>query len=77
MNSQLVTWNLKLVDYYITKNDWDKAWFAENAVYAGSKDLAKRTVWDRVLKDRATLQWISKWINNYGISFLISKQGPG
>ena len=38
---------------YIFKNKLDKACFAHNAAYANSKDLAKRTVSDNMLKDRA------------------------
>ena len=38
---------------YIYKNQLDKAWFAHNAVYADSKDLAKKTISDKILKDRA------------------------
>ena len=39
--------------YYICENDLDKAYFTHNAVYADSKDLARRTVSDRVLKETA------------------------
>ena len=38
---------------YLYKNELDKSCFAHDAVYANSKDLAKRTVSDNVLKDRA------------------------
>ena len=38
---------------YIYKNELDKACFAHEASYANSKDLAKRTVSDKALKDRA------------------------
>ena len=38
---------------YIYKNQLDKAWFAHNAVYTDSKDLAKKTISDKILKDRA------------------------
>ena len=37
---------------YIYKNELDKACFARHAAYANSKDLAKGTVSDRILKDR-------------------------
>ena len=40
---------LKLVIY---RNKLHKACFAHDAVYAGSKNLAKRIVSDKVLKDR-------------------------
>ena len=36
----------------IYKNELHKACFAHDVVYAGSKNLAKRIVWDNVLKDR-------------------------
>ena len=41
--------NLK--DLY--RNDLDKACFAHDAAYSNSKDLAKRTISDEILKDRA------------------------
>ena len=31
----------------------DKAYFAYDTVYANSKDLAKRTIWDEILNKRA------------------------
>ena len=40
--------NLK--DLY--RNDLDKACFAHDAAYSNSKDLAKRTISDEILKDR-------------------------
>ena len=43
------TGNLK--DLY--KNKLDKACFAHDAAYSDSKDLAKRTISDKILKDRA------------------------
>ena len=38
---------------YIYKNELDKACFAHDAAYSDSKDLAKRTQSDKVLKDKA------------------------
>ena len=38
---------------YIYKNKLDKICFLHNATYADSKDLAKRTLSDKVLKERA------------------------
>ena len=35
------------------RNELDKACFAHNAAYSDSKDLAKRTISDKILKDRA------------------------
>ena len=34
------------------RNESDKACFARDAAYSGSKDLAKRTISDRILRDR-------------------------
>ena len=38
---------------YIYRNDLDKACFQHDAAYSDSKDLAKRTASDKVLKDKA------------------------
>ena len=38
---------------YIYKNELDKACFAHNAAYSDSKDLIKRTVTDKILKNKA------------------------
>ena len=38
---------------YIYKNELDKACFAHDAAYSDSKDLAKRTVADKILRNRA------------------------
>ena len=38
---------------YIYRNELDKAYFAHHAAYSNSKDLAKRTQLDEVLKDKA------------------------
>ena len=38
---------------YIYKNELDKACFAHDAAYSDSKDLRKRTVADKILKNRA------------------------
>ena len=43
------TGNLK----HLYKNELDKAWFAHNATCSHSKDLAKGTISDKILKDRA------------------------
>ena len=43
------TCNLK----YLYRNELDKACFAHDAAYSDSKDLAKRTFSDKILKDRA------------------------
>ena len=37
----------------IYKNEYDKACFAHDAAYFKNKKLAKRTISDKVLKDRA------------------------
>ena len=38
---------------FIYRNDLDKACFQHDAAYSESKDLAKRTASDRVLRDKA------------------------
>ena len=38
---------------YIYKNELDKTCFAHDAAYSDSKDLTKKTVADKVLKDKA------------------------
>ena len=38
---------------YIYKNELDKACFVHDAAYSGSKDLTKRTVADKTLKNKA------------------------
>ena len=38
---------------HVYRNELNKACFAHDAVYSDSKDLAKRTISDKVLKDRA------------------------
>ena len=38
---------------YLYRNESDKACFAHDAAYSESKDLAKRTISDKILKDRA------------------------
>ena len=43
------TGNLK----HVYRNKLDKACFANDAAYSDSKDLAKRTISDKILKDRA------------------------
>ena len=43
------TGNLK----HLYRNELDKACFAHDAAYSDSKDLAKTTISDKILKDRA------------------------
>ena len=43
------TGNLK----HLYRNELNKAYFAHDAAYCDSKDLAKRTISDKILKDRA------------------------
>ena len=38
---------------YLYRNESDKACFTHDAAYSESKDLAKRTISDKILKDRA------------------------
>ena len=39
--------------YIIYINELDKAFFAHGSAYSDSKDLAKSTISDKILKDRA------------------------
>ena len=43
------TENLK----YLYRNELDKACLTHDAAYSNSKDVAKRTISDNILKDRA------------------------
>ena len=38
---------------HLHRNELDKACFTHNTAYSDSKDLAKRTISDKILKDRA------------------------
>ena len=38
---------------FIYKNELDKACFQHDMAYGKSKDLVKRTQWDKVLRDKA------------------------
>ena len=38
---------------YINKNEFDKVCFAHDAEYSDNKDLGKRTISNKILKDRA------------------------
>ena len=38
---------------HLYRNELDKACFAHDAAYSDSKDLAKRAISDKILKDRA------------------------
>ena len=38
---------------YLYRNELDKAYFAHDAAYSDSKDLDKRAISDKILKDRA------------------------
>ena len=52
------TANLK----HLYRNEWGNTCFAHAAAYSGSKDLAKRTFSDTILKDRA---YEIAWNRNY------------
>ena len=43
---------------YLHRNELDKACFIHDAVYSDCKDLAKRTVSDKILKDFIFVIWI-------------------
>ena len=53
---------------YIYKNDFDKACFAHDAAYSDSKNLSKRTVADKILRNRAYEIANSLKYNSYEIS---------
>ena len=61
------TGNLK----HLYGNELDKSCFAHNAAYSDSKDVAKRTISDKTLKDRAyeikRSRIFTKSINKYGL----------
>ena len=66
---------------HLYRNELDKACFAHVAAYVDSKDLAKRTVSDKILKDRShEIAKNSKYDGYQGalegrsINFLIRKQ---
>ena len=68
----------KLVIY---KNELHKACFTHDAVYAGSKNLSRRTVRDKVLKDRVyeislyhKYGGYQKWSVSVGCKFFDKKQ---
>ena len=45
--------NLNRLASYTYKDELDKACFQDNMVYGDFKDLAKRTIGDKVLRDKA------------------------
>ena len=55
------TRNLK----HICKNNLDKACFAHDAAYSDSIDLAKRTISDKILEDRAYKIVLNRKYNGY------------
>ena len=66
---------------HIYRNELDKAWFAPDAAYSDSNDLAKRTISDKILKDTAygiarnpNYMDIKEHYQVWFISFLIRKQ---
>ena len=59
---------------YIYKNELDKDCFADDTAYSASQDLTKRTVADKILKNKAfdiakdpKKKWVSKRISFYGL----------
>ena len=55
------TANLK----HLYRNELDKAWFTHDAAYCDSKDLAKRTISDKILKGRADEMARNRVYNGY------------
>ena len=73
------TGNLK----HLCRNELDKTCFAHEATYSDSKDLAKRTISDKILKDRAyeiarnrNYGGHQRALASMGYKFLIKKQEP-
>ena len=60
---------------YIYKNELDKACFAHDAAYSDSKDLTKRTVADKILKNRAVNIAKDPKYDGYqrGLAFMVYK----
>ena len=58
---------------YIYKNEPDKSYFQHDMAYGDFKDLKKRTVADKVLREKAFK--ICKWSNIWWISKRISING--
>ena len=66
---------------HIYKNELDKAYFAHDAAYSDSKDLAKKTISEKILKVRAyeiainlNMVDIKEYWQVWSISFLIRKR---
>ena len=67
---------------HLHRNELDKTWFAHDATYSDSKDLAKRTISDKILRDRAYEIARNRKCDGYQralasmvYNFLIRKQG--
>ena len=58
---------------HLYRNELDKACFACDAAYSDGKDLAKRTISDKILKDRAYEIVTMMDIKEHSISFLMKK----
>ena len=74
------TGNLK----HLYRNKLDKACLAHDSAYSDSKDLAKRTISDKILKDKAYEVAINRGHDGYQralasmvYNFLIRKQDQG
>ena len=66
---------------YIYKDELDQAYFAQNAAYAASKDLAKSTVLDKILKNwtyeialNSKFNRYQRWLQSMVYKFLIRIQ---
>ena len=66
------TCNLK----HIYKNELDKACFAHEAAYYNNKDLARRTISDKILKERAYEIAINPKYDGYqrGLASMVDKK---
>ena len=67
---------------HLYRNELDKTWFVHDATYSDSKDLAKRTISDKILRDRAyeiarnrNCDGYQRALASMVYNFLIRKQG--
>ena len=66
------------------RTELDKAYFVHDVAYSESKDLAKRTISDKILRDRAyeitrkrNYDWYQRALANMVYEFLDKKTEPG
>ena len=69
---------------YLNRNELGKACFAHDAAYSDSKDLAKGTIWDKILNDKAyeiarnrKYDWFKKELASVVYRVVDKKTGSG